>query len=511
MAVSIEQLTNMLGKAHTAGNVEHATLLANEIRNFTPPGITQEQKDEAGVENLDYVGLPARILAQPLYEGGVVANVIANTPEFIGRAETQLFHTTQYYLEGNNKDGLEMQYSKQAAGGLADKIRKLQGEGKEIPERLVSDFKHYDAIAREGISIAQASERSKITTDEIVEEYLTKGAIADNVVNLALDTFLPEDSETKEKALASIESFKQSIAENDIIPSENTLMSESGLGNALKAFGKVIELGSEGLQLVGVPKDDADQIAALVSLKAAPAFTKVVAVAKSRVGYTDAVNKVYGDILRVPLLKSDKKKAEQAVGKLQTDLNAFKERNKDEARFKMFPDAYNQRVGEASKVIKEATETFNMQQYNFMGGQKAGSALMPDFAEATLLDLYEYQKESATGIVSKKGSIRKPLLSLENTKEGLEGFREITAKVAGGDKKVDMTTGGNIFMRMQNLFGKVNGFTKSRQMVQKTIDQYNQVVDVLEGTAPKNTKLTKEQTLLKQFFEEMTKRRFILN
>jgi len=195
---------------------------------------------------------------------------------------------------------------------------------------------NYDAIAREGISIAQASERSKITTDEIVEEYLTKGAIADNVVNLALDTFLPEDSETKEKALASIESFKQSIAENDIIPSENTLMSESGLGNALKAFGKVIELGSEGLQLVGVPKDDADQIAALVSLKAAPAFTKVVAVAKSRVGYTDAVNKVYGDILRVPLLKSDKKKAEQAVGKLQTDLNAFKERNKDEARFKMF-------------------------------------------------------------------------------------------------------------------------------------------------------------------------------
>ena len=62
MAVSIERLTNMLGQAHTAGDVEGATFLANAIRDFTPPAVPQEQRDEAGIENMlaaavaDYVG-----------------------------------------------------------------------------------------------------------------------------------------------------------------------------------------------------------------------------------------------------------------------------------------------------------------------------------------------------------------------------------------------------------------------------------------------------------------------
>jgi len=513
MAVSIERLTNMLGQAHTAGDVEGATFLANAIRDFTPPAVPQEQRDEAGIENIPYAGAPLRVLSHPIvYEGGALASVIANTPEFLGRIPTQTFFSSFNYFSGNKKDNFEIQYSKNVAEGLANKIRDFKETGQEIPLDLIKDFKHYDTIGRNGISWKQASERGKIQTDKIVEEYLEKGALSDNIVNLAIDTFIPENPETKKKVLGAIEAFKNDIAKSDIIPSESTIIDESILGRALQGFGKLIEVGSSGLQVLGVPKDDADQIAALASLKAAPTFSRVVKGAKSRVGYTDAVNKVYGDVLRVPLLKSDKKKAEQTVAKLQTELEAYKEKNKEGLSDSKMADwnGLTAEVAKREKVIQEATETFNMQQYNFMGGQKAGSALMPDFAEATLQDLYEYQKEAATNILSKQGSIRKPLFSLKNDKAGLEGFKEITAKVAGGDKKVDMTTGGNIFMRMQNLFGKVNGFTKERQMVPETIRQYNEVVDVLEGTASKNIKLTKEQTLLKEFFEQLQKEDLLL-
>ena len=509
MTVSIERLTDMLGQAHTAGDVKGATFLANQIRDFTPPDISREVKNEAGIENIPYVGLPARVLAQPIvYEAGAVASVIANTPEFVGRIPTQSFFSSLNYFQGNKKNDLEMQYSKNLAGGLANKIKDIQKEGKEVPAELIKDFKHYDLIGKNGITWQQASERAKIETDKIVEEYLEKGAISDSIVNAAIDTFIPEDPKTKKEVLKGIDTFKNSIAKSNIIPSEETIMDESILGNALKIFSKVIEFGSEEiLQPLGVPKDDADQIAALVSLKAAPTFSKVVKNFKGRIGYSDAVKKVYGDTLKVPFLKSDKKKAEQTVGKLQVELEAFKEKNKEKlSNPKMADwDGLTTEVAKREKTLQEATETFNMQQYNFMGGQKAGSALMPDFAEASLKDLYEWQKEQAVNILSKQGPIRKPLFNLKNDKAGWEGFKSITAKVAGLDKKVDMTTSNSIFTRMQNLFGKVNGFTKSRQMVPETIRQYNEVVDVLEGTISKSTKLTKEQTLLKEFFETIQK------
>ena len=105
MTVSIERLTDMLGQAHTAGDVKGATFLSNQIRDFTPPDISREVKNEAGIENIPYVGLPARVLAQPfVYEAGTFASVLANTPEFVGRIPTQTFFSSLNYFQGNKKD-----------------------------------------------------------------------------------------------------------------------------------------------------------------------------------------------------------------------------------------------------------------------------------------------------------------------------------------------------------------------------------------------------------------------
>jgi hypothetical protein len=57
---------------------------------------------------------------------------------------------------------------------------------------------------------------------------------------------------------------------------KSTLMDETILGNALQAFGWVIERGAEGLELAGVPKDNAQTIAEILSLGFGPKFAKGV-------------------------------------------------------------------------------------------------------------------------------------------------------------------------------------------------------------------------------------------
>lgn len=86
----------------------------------------------------------------------------------------------------------------------------------------------------------------------------------------------------------------------------------------------MIERGADGLVLAGVPKDNAQTIAEAVSLVGGPKFAKTVKRFKYNIGYTDAVNKVYGDMLGGVLAKSDKLKAETAIGKLETQLETAK-------------------------------------------------------------------------------------------------------------------------------------------------------------------------------------------
>ena len=485
---TLEQVQSAFLEADAAGNTEDAQLFADAIRQMQTEAVSANNPNDAGVENIPGVGIPARVLAQPLYEGAVAANVIASAPEFLGNIGLNLYNTFDLLTNDEEKNKFKTSATTQASQ-LANQIRELQASGQPIPPELSKTFLELDTMAEKGMTWEDASQLAKMRSDKTVEEYLTKGAIADEAIDFVLDTNIP-DSADKTKVKAAIEDLRKAVTENEFIPSEATLMNETILGNALKAFGWVIERGAEGLELAGVPKENAQTIAEAVSLVGGPRFAKTVKRFKYNIGYTDAVNKVYGDMLGGVLAKSDKLKAETAVAKLQTQLNEAKKVNKNP-----------QEIADLELLVDQANKTFNMAEYNFMGGAK--STARPDFTEFSLSDLAEYQKDGLGGIVSAQGKIKREARNLTNEVESLTKFEELTYYVANAARKVDQTTGINIINRMQNTFGKKNGFNSKRTMSDKTIEQYNEVVDVMEGTAPRGTKLNTEQRGLQDTFKKM--------
>ena len=498
---TLEQVQSAFLEADAAGNVEDAQLFADAIRQMQTEAVPANDPNDAGVENIPIVGSTARVLAQPLYEGAVAANVIASAPEFIGNIGLNLYNTFDLLTNDEEKNKFKTSATTQASQ-LANQIRELQASGQPIPPELSKTFLELDTMAEEGMTWDDASQLAKMRSDKTVEEYLTKGAIADEAIDFVLDTNIPKSAD-KAKVKTAIEDLRKAVTENEFIPSEATLMDETILGNALQAFGWVIERGAEGLELAGVPKDNAQTIAEAVSLVGGPKFARTVKGFKSRIGYTDAVNKVYGDMLGGVLAKSDKLKAETAIGKLETQLKIAKEDlpSPSQASTKQATPEQIQKITDLELLINQAKETFNMNEYNVLGG--ARTAYKPDFTEFTLSDLAEYQKDSLGSILSPQGKIKKEARALTNEIESVTKFEELTNYVANAARKVDQTTGINMINRMQNTFGKKNGFGSKRTMSDKTIEQYNEVVDVMEGTAPRNIKLNQEQLGLKKTFETL--------
>ena len=498
---TLEQVQSAFLQADDAGSTEDAQFFADTIRQMQTEAGPVNDPNEAGVENIPGVGIPARILAQPFYEGAVTANVILGAPEFVGTGTTQLYQTYDLLTSDKEKNKFKTSATTQA-NKLAIQIRELQASNQPIPPELSKTFLELDTMSEEGMTWDDASQLAKMRTDKIVEEYLTKGAIADGVVDYVLDTNIPESAD-KAKIKTTIEDFKKTIAENEFIPSEATLMDETILGNALQAFGWLIKQGAGALESAGVPKDNAQSIAEILSLGLGPKFAKTVKRFKYNTGYTDAVNKVYGDMLGGVLAKSDKLKAETAISKLETQLDTAKKELPDAAQksTRQATPEQIQKVTDLELIVNQAKETLNTSEYNFLGGSK--NAYRPDFSEFTLSDLAEYQKDGLGGILSPQGKIKTESRGLVNDVESLTKFEELTYYVANAARKVDQTTGINIINRVQNTFGKKNGFGSKRTMSDKTIEQYNQVVDVMEGTAPKALKLTKEQKDLQNTFKKI--------
>ena len=80
----VNQLKEVFIESYESGNVELAEKTANLIKEYESLPPTPTDPDEAGIENIPYVGPAARVLAQPFYEGMMTVNLVANAPEFLG-------------------------------------------------------------------------------------------------------------------------------------------------------------------------------------------------------------------------------------------------------------------------------------------------------------------------------------------------------------------------------------------------------------------------------------------
>ena len=337
---TLARVADALEQAHAAGDDVNGQILADEYRRLQALG-TQKPRvspNDAGVENIfgDGVipkagGYIVRALAQPLYEGLTAANVIAEAPQFIGGELTQLWNSADlYFSDESNK--LVNDYNEQAGQQLADAIRAKQAKGEPIPLGWEKALVELADRKGKGISFKQASEWSAQKTQGIVDEYMTSGAITDNVSNGLIDTFVSDPEENK-KVKDLFQEAKQSIEDSDIIPSANTAMSESILGNALKGFGYVLHRLSGGLTKLGIPEDTSEAIVNLGSLLAGPKFAKGVKGFKDITGYTDLSKQIYGNAPRKALEKvgvearleailkvSDKKHMKDIVDKKRKSL-----------------------------------------------------------------------------------------------------------------------------------------------------------------------------------------------
>jgi hypothetical protein len=488
----VNQLKEVFIESYESGNVELAEKTANLIKEYESLPSTPTDPNEAGVENIPYVGPAARVLAQPFYEGMMTVNLVANAPEFLGGIVNNTYNTYDLLTNPDEKENLQKLASKELDNTYA-KINALQKANKEVPDVLKQEFIDVKNLKDKGMTWEVASKIAKMKSDKTAEEYLEKGVLGDKFIKYVLDANLPESSDQKE-VLNVIKNLEDTIEKSNIIPSEETIMNETILGNFVKAFGIIINKGAQGLELLGVPKENAQTIAEAASLAVGPKFAKTVQGTKSRIGYTDAVKLVYGDMLGGVITKSDKLKAQDTISKLERELEKAKEEPVQVGK-------NYQKVQDLETLVKQARETFNANEYGIFRG--ARTAFKPDFKEFTLKDLAEFQTDGVGSILSPTGKIKTESRKLENIKEDFTKFEELTHYVANLARKVDQTTGLDMAVRMQNMFGKKNGFEKQRTMNQKTIKEYNDVVDFMEGT--KNIVLNKEQLQLKSTLEAVMK------
>lgn len=480
---TLARVADALEQAHAAGDDVNGQILADEYRRLQALE-TQKPRvspNDAGVENIfgDGVipkagGYVVRALAQPLYEGLTAANVIAEAPQFIGGELTQLWNSADlYFSDESNK--LVNDYNELAGQQLADAIRAKQAKGEPIPLGWEKALVELADRKGKGISFKQASEWSAQKTQGIVDEYMTTGAISDNVSNGLIDTFVSDPEENK-KVKELLQEAKQSIKDSDVIPSANTAMDESILGVGLKGFGWVLHRLSGGLSKVGIPEDTADAIVNLGSLLAGPKFAKGVKGFKDITGYTDLTKQIYGNAPRKALEKVGVEARLESILKV-SDKKHMKDVVDKKRKALQEPNLKATDRKTIENDLKQAEVELRDTQYNFLGGKKETMAWDSKKFENLDRETFDLFNEQNT-FANKKKMVEE----LTNDTLGLENFRKWTQLSSRSLNQASKSSGTVMVQRMQNLFGEINGWGKGRKMNDTTRQQYNDVVDFIEGS-----------------------------
>ena len=294
--VTLANVKEALINANAEGDEVAATKLADgylRMKSEMSTNAYSKDPDNAGVENIfgdsnagSIAGIGARILAQPIYEGLTMANMIAGAPEWLGGHANQLYNSVDYYFDDTINDAVNAQNDK-LAKELVTAIEDREQKGEEVPRVWKEQLVKYANKKGKGISYESASKLAKLRSDHVVEEYLSKGAIADNVTDAILDSAVPNPKENK-VAKQFIADARKWVEDSDVIPSGRTAMNESILGTMLKGFSYLIDRGSQALKTVGVPDDTADSIVNIASLLAGPKFNKANKFVKQKIGYDSA-------------------------------------------------------------------------------------------------------------------------------------------------------------------------------------------------------------------------------
>ena len=504
---NLTQVGNALVKAHAAGDDINGKILADEYRRLESLEQQEPEKspDDAGIENIfgegnlaKSAGYVVRALSQPIYEGLTAANVIAEAPQFIGGELTQLWNSADlYFSDESNK--LVNEYNELAGKQLADAIRAKEAKGEPIPLDWQEAIVELADRKGKGISFEQASAWSAQKTEGIVNEYLTSGAISENVSNNVIDTLVSDpDENTKVKKI--LQDVKQSIKDSDVIPSANTVMDESILGAGLKAFGWVLHSAADRLADAGIPEDTADAVVNLASLFAGPKFAKGIKGVKNITGYTDLTKQIYGNAPRKALEKVGVKERLESILKV-SDKKHMKDVVDKKTEALQDP---NLKATERKKIeneLKQARVELRDTEFNWLGGKKETMAW--DSTKFAEIDKQTFDLFNDQNTFSNK---KKMVEELTNDNAGLLNFRKWAQWGSRSANQASKSAGTVMVQRMQNLFGEVNGWAKGRKMNEKTIEQYNDVVDFIEGTKQRyQIKWTPQMRTLEKNMRELMK------
>ena len=491
---TLQDVESALHKAHEAGDTKSATILANELKIMTTPVASEETNpDEAGLENIPYVGPLIRAVAQPLYEGAVVANIVAEAPAFVGGEVAQLWNTADIYFDSEiNAKSKETKANDIKV--LAQEAKALQDAGKPVPPQLQEALVNLDSLQGSGISFSEASKLAGQKSDKFVKDYLSTGAISDTLTSSIVDATITDPDENN-KAKQMVLDAQKAIKENEYIPSSNTVMNETILGKGLQAFGWVLGGLSDGLTALGVPEDTSDALVNLASLAAGPKFNKAVSTVKSKTGYTAVYNKVYGDLpakgikkatgidLSNILAKTDRTKMEQEFSNMKLQMESYNKKPKS-----VPGKTKKERQQEYDRLETAILEAENLL-YNERGQKNTDAYGMFDqakpFAKWDSVSFDRPREMSNFELTSTRNSdkkIKALAKKLDNTEKGLETFKELVQYSATAGNKANKVAGVNLINRMQSLFGKSNGYKTGRQMSDVTIKDYADVVDVIQGT-----------------------------
>jgi hypothetical protein len=488
---TLPQIQEALENADAAGRTEDANQLADayiSLQKQSSSGSYKKNPDSAGVENIfgdsnigKSGGYVARVLAQPIYEGLTVANMLAGAPEWAGGHANQLWNSIDYYMDDTLNEAVNTQNTK-IAGQLVEAIDEKIAKGEPVPKRWQEELVRLDGQKGKGISYESASKLAKLRSETVVEEYLTKGVLADNITDSIVDAALPNPEQNK-AAKNFVADARKWVEDSDVIPSGNTAMNESIMGTMLKGFGYLIDRGAEGLNVLGVPQDTADSIVNLVSLTAGPKFNALTKGVKTRIGYTPAVNYTYGKGIpdMVGLLnKNAGKRLEGLLAK--TDLQKIDKTILDKQAIVDNPKIVGKQKVEAEQALKDLNAVKNNTEYNFMGGARQFKKW--DNKEFADVDVETYNIVDNLRTNREKQNI---IRELTDDKQGLINLRKWALWAGRSGDQAGRTAGTNLIQRMQNTFGKENGFAKDRKLNEKSIEQYNEVIDAIEAKGPANT------------------------
>ena len=486
---TLDDIGYAFDRAYKAGDKKNADILYQEFNRRKAASRTyRKDPDDAGVENIfgdsnigSVGGIGARILAQPLYEGLTMANMLAGAPEWLGGHANQLWNSVDFYFDDTLNDAVNAQNDK-LAGELMDAIEDKEQKGEKVPRVWKEQLVKFADKKGKGISYESSSKLAKLRSEHIVEEYLSKGAITDNVTDSIIDAAVPNPKENK-VAKQFIADTRKWVEDSDVIPSGNTAMNESILGTMLKGFSYLIDRGSQGLKTVGVPDDTADSIVNIASLLAGPKFAKYHKGIKRKIGYDSAVNWTYGkgipdlvgklnknsgDALRGLIAKTDKQRIETVIAEKQAIVDN--------------PKTYGKPRVEAEQALKDLKAIKNNYEYNWMGGNRQFKKWDTKTFKDVDVDTYNIVDNLRTNR-EKQNIIRE----LTDDKQGLLNLRKWAQWAGRSGDQAGRTAGTNLVIRMQNTFGEQNGFAPNRKLNKQSIEQYNEVIDAIESKGPANT------------------------